>query len=83
MLGVFASVLAVVCKRMKQQLPAMLEYAVHREKDTTHKTLETICDARAWPQERWASCASGPAIFLLRFGIHGTKEMLRVIGSKF
>ena len=38
MLGVVACVLAVVCKRM-QQLPTMLEPAVHRGKDTTHKSL--------------------------------------------
>ena len=38
MLGVVACVLAVVCKRM-QQLPTMLGPAVHRGKDTTHKSL--------------------------------------------
>ena len=47
MLGVVASVLAVVCKRM-QQLPTMLGPAVHRGKDTTHKTLEIMCNARVW-----------------------------------
>ena len=38
MLGVVACVLAVLCKRM-QQLPTMLGSAVHRGKDTTHKSL--------------------------------------------
>ena len=38
MFGVVACVLAVVCKRM-QQLPTMLGPAVHRGKDTTHKSL--------------------------------------------
>ena len=38
MLGVVASVLAVVCKRM-QQLPTMFGPAVHCGKDTTHKSL--------------------------------------------
>ena len=38
MLGVVASVLAVVCKRM-QQFPTMLRPTAHRGKDTTHKTL--------------------------------------------
>ena len=38
MLGVAASVLAVVCKRM-QQLPTMLGPAVHHGKDTAHKSL--------------------------------------------
>ena len=37
-LGVVASMLAVVCKRM-QQLPTMLGPAVHRRKDTTHKSV--------------------------------------------
>ena len=37
-LGVVASVLAVVCKRM-QQLSALLGPTVHRGKDTTHKSL--------------------------------------------
>ena len=48
-LGVVASVLTVVCKRM-QQLPVMLRPAVHHGKDTTDKTLETMCNARAWPR---------------------------------
>ena len=47
MLGVLASVLAVVYKRM-QELATMLGPAVHRGKDKTHKTLETMCNARAW-----------------------------------
>ena len=38
MLGVVASMLAVVCKRM-QQLPTMLGPTVHCGKDTTHKSL--------------------------------------------
>ena len=38
MLGVVACVLAVVCKRM-QQLLTMMGPAVHRGKDTTHKSL--------------------------------------------
>ena len=50
MLGVVVCVLAVVCKRM-QQLPTMLGPAVHRGKDTTRKTLEIMCNARAWPQQ--------------------------------
>ena len=43
MLGVVACVLAVVCKRM-QQLPTSLGPAVHRGKNTTHKstTLEEL-----------------------------------------
>ena len=46
MVGVVASVLAVVCKRMRQ-VPTMLGPAVRREKDIIQKTLETMCNARA------------------------------------
>ena len=50
LLGAVASVLAVVYKRM-QQLPAMLGATVHhRVKDKTQKTLESVCNARTWPQ---------------------------------
>ena len=69
MLAVVASVLAVLCKLM-QQLPTMLGPAVHCGKDTSHKTLKTMFDAR------------GPNIVALRIGDHGTKEMLGVVGSK-
>ena len=50
MLRVVASVWAVVCKRMRQ-LPTMLGPAVRCEKDLIQKTLETVCNARAWPQQ--------------------------------
>ena len=60
-LRVVACVLAVVCERM-QQLPTMLGPAVHYGKDPTHKTLETMCNARAWPQQCWKSCAYGSNI---------------------
>ena len=82
MLGVVVSVWAVVCKRI-QQLPTMLGPAVHRSKDTTHKTSETMCNARAWPQQCWKSCKNGSKIVALRFGDHGTKEMLGAVASKF
>ena len=57
---IVASVFAAMCKRM-QQLPTMLGSGVHRGKDTTHKTLETICDhvhdhvycGRTWPLRKW------------------------------
>ena len=37
---------------------------------------------RAWPQQCWKSCANGSNIVALRFGDHGTKEMLGVVGWK-
>ena len=46
MFKVVTSMLAVVCTRM-QQLPTILGPAVHRGKDTTHKTLKTMCNPRA------------------------------------
>ena len=56
--------------------------AVHRGKGITHKTLETMCNASAWLQQCWKSCAYGFKIFALRFGDHETKEMLGVASSK-
>ena len=70
-----------VCKRM-QQLPTMLGPTVHVGKDTTHKSLYTLHNEPAWPQQCWKSCTNGSNIVALRFGDHGTKEMLRVVGLK-
>ena len=81
-LAVVTSVLAVLCKQI-QQLPTMLGTAVHHRKDTSPKTLKIMCNARAWPQQCWRSCAiKGSNIVALRLGDHGTKEMLRVVGSE-
>ena len=76
MLGVVAS---VVCKRM-QKLPTSLGPAVDRGKDTTHKSLWSMRNERALPQQCWKSYANGSNIVALRFGDHRTKEMLGVIG---
>ena len=62
-----------------QQLSTMLGPAVYRGKDTTHKTLETMHNERAWPQQCWKSCANRSNIAVLCFGDHRTKEMLRVV----
>ena len=78
MLGVVVSVLAVVSKWM-QQLPAMLVPAMQRGKDAAHKSLETMCNARAWPQQCWRSYANGSNTDALRFGDHGTNERLGVV----
>ena len=69
MLGIVASVLAVVCKRM-QQLPTILGPAVHRGKDTTHKTLErTMSNPRARLE---VAVQTGPT--LLRYASEITEE---------
>ena len=81
MIRVVAPVLAVVWKRM-QYLPTMLRPTVQREKDTTHKTFETMFIARAWPQQCRKSCANGSNVVALRFGDQGIKEMLGVVGLK-
>ena len=65
-----------------QQLQAMLGPAVHRGKGITYKTLETMCNASAWLQQCWESCANGSKIVALRFDDHEEKEMLGVVGSK-
>ena len=49
-------------------------------KDTTHKSLLTMRNERARPQKCWKSCANGSNIIALRFGDHGRKEMLGVVG---
>ena len=79
MLGVVACVLAVVCKRM-QQPPTSLGPAVHRGKNTTRRSLQSMCNERAWPLQCWKNRANGSNIVALRFGDHITKEMLGVVG---
>ena len=65
-----------------QQFLTMLGPAVHRGKDTTHRSLKTMRNERARPQQCWESCANGSNIVALRFGDNGTKEMLGVVGWK-
>lgn len=60
----------------------MLGPVFHRGKDTTLKTLETMCNTRAWPQQCWKNGANGSNIAALRFDDHGTKEMLGDVDSK-
>ena len=81
MLRVVASALAVVCKGMKQ-LPTILGPTVHLVKVSTRNTLETLYNAHAWPQQCQKSSANASNIVALRFGDHGTKEILGVVGSK-
>ena len=40
--------------------------------------LAVVC--KRMPQQCWKSCANGSIIVVLRFGDHGTKEMLGVVG---
>ena len=62
--------------------PTMLGHSVYCGKDTTHKTLETMCDdACAWLQQCWKSCVNGSNFVALSFGDHATREMLGVVGS--
>ena len=57
-LQVVVSVLAVVCK----------------EKDATLKTLETMCNAYAWPLQCWKSCANGSNIVAFHFSDQLTEQ---------
>ena len=66
----------------EQKDATMLGPALHRGKETTHKTLETMFNARAPSQQCWKSCANESNIVVPRFGDHGTKEMLGVVGTK-
>ena len=45
-------------------------------------SMETLRNARAWPQQCWEICANGTNVVALRLGDHRTKEMLGVVGSK-
>ena len=82
LLEVVASVLAVVYKRM-QQLPTMLGPAVYRGKIQPMRLWRLSVMSVLGPRQQcWKSCANGSNIVALRFGNHGTKEMLGVVGSK-
>ena len=61
-----------------QQLLTLLGHEMHGGKDKTNSK-ETMCNARAWPQQCWKSCAYESSIVALRFGDHGMKEMIRVV----
>ena len=64
------------------KLPTMLEPAAQCGNDTTHKTLEIMCNVHAWHQQCCKSCADGSNIVVLRFSDHRTKEMLGLVDSK-
>ena len=63
--------------------PNNLGPAVHRGKDTTHKAVETMCIALAWPQQCWTSCANGSKIVALRFGYHGSNVGNELLIQKY
>ena len=48
-----------------------------------HKTLETMCNARAWPQQCWKNGANGSNIAALRFDDHGTKKCCEMLTQQF
>ena len=80
MLGVVACVSAVVCKRM-QQLPKSLGPAVHRGKNTTHKSLCNPCVMSVRGSNNVGRAVqTDPILLRYDFGDHGTKEMLAVVG---
>ena len=53
---------------------ATLGHAVHREKDATLKTLDTMCNAYAWPLQCWKSCANGSNIVAFHFSDQLTEQ---------
>ena len=80
--NIVAHVLAVVCKRM-QQLPTMLGTAVHRGKDTTHKTLQTMCKARAWPHNVGRAVQTDPTLLRYTLAITEQKKCWELLAEKF
>ena len=53
---------------------ATLGHAVHREKDATLTTLETMCNAYAWSLQCWKSCANGSNIVAFHFSDQLTEQ---------
>ena len=79
-LGVVASVLVVLCKRM-QQLPTMLGPAVHCGKDTTQKTWRPCVTRVRGPNNVGRAVQTDP--ILLRYALVITEqEILGAVGSK-
>ena len=66
------------CKQM-QQLPTMLGPAVHRRKDSTHKTLETMCDDRVWPQQIGRAVQMDPKLLTYAKGIEECRKNLEQV----
>ena len=81
LMGVAAFVLAVVCKRM-QQYPTMLGATVHPGRDESHKTLESMGNARTWHQQCWESCANGSNIIAHASAITEHKKCWELLAQK-
>ena len=84
MLGVVASMLAMVFKWMKQ-LPTILAHDACcsiTQSCCIAVSKETTCNSCIWPQHCWKSCANGSNIVMLRFSDHGIKEMLEFVASE-
>ena len=79
MLGVVACVLAVVCKRM-QQLLTMLGPAVHRGKDTTHKSC--VASVRG-PNNVGRAVQTDPTLLRYASAITEQKKCWELLAEKF
>ena len=51
--------------------------------EVAYKTLKTMCDERAWQQQRWESCANGSDLAKLRFSDHRTNECWELLAQTF
>ena len=79
MLGVVAF---VVCKRM-QQLPTSLGPAVHRGKDTTHKSLWSMRNERALPHTVGRAVQTDPTLLRHASAITEQKKCWELLAEKF
>ena len=79
MLGVVAP---VACKRM-QQLPTSLGLAVHRGKDTTHKSLWSMRNERALPQQCGRAMQTDPTLLRYASAITEQKKCWELLAEKF
>ena len=66
-----------------QQFSTMLGPAVHCGKDTSHKTLEIMRNAGAWPQQCWKSCANGSNTVALCSTITEQKKCCKLLTQEF
>ena len=82
MLRVVTCMLAVVCKRM-QQLPTMLGAALHRGKDTTHKSLLTMRNERARPKNVGRVVQTDPTLLRYASAITEEKKCWELLAEKF
>ena len=83
MLGVVARMLAVVCKRMQQQLPTSLGPAVHRGKNTTHTHCNPCVMRVRGPNNVGRAVQTDPTLLRYASAITEQKKCWELLAEKF